>query len=200
MRRFIIIVLFIAFSAPILHGQDTSDVTPIKEYKSISEGLNSPEEVIILDLHRPKRISKQITLFTNLEELDIYMPSFRKFPKRIGDLEKLNTLIITGTQESKIKKLPSELGELRELRWLRLWNIELNKLPQEIGNLSKLEKLELFANNLKELPEEITKLKSLKKIGIDSNSDLDFYDAFTKLSTLPNLSYLNIIKVDIYSL
>lgn len=176
MRIFIIILLFIDFSASILHGQDSSKVEQIKKYKSISQGLNSPEEVIILDLHQPKRISKEISLFTNLQELDIYMPRFRKLPKRIGDLEKLNTLIITGSQESKIKKLPSELGELRELRWLRLWNIELNKVPQEIegilkSNINKTDSLACSQNMLdffnlknKELQAEFfSKLDSIKK-------------------------------------
>lgn len=113
------------------------------------------------------------------------MARYRKLPKRIGDLEKLNTLIITGTQGSKIKKLPSELGELRELRWLKLWNIELNKVPQEIegilkNNINKTDSLACSLNMLdffnlknKELQAEFfSNLDSIKKVQyLESNQE-----------------------------
>lgn len=69
----------------------------------------------------------------------------------------------------KLKILPSEIGVLRNLRFLDLSYNELTSLPKEIGNLISLQFLDLSHNQLTTLPEEIGNLFNLVELSIKDN-------------------------------
>jgi internalin A len=87
----------------------------------------------------------------------------------------------------KLRKLPSEIGLLTNLKRLDLSSNHLTILPPEIENLTKLEYLVLKDNELRELIPEIKKLKNLKEIYIQNNkidSLPDGLDSLTKVKII----------------
>ena len=53
-------------------------------------------------------------------------------PPEIGKLKNLKELIIF---QNEIAFLPSEIGEVENLEYLDMWGNEIETLPDEIGNL-----------------------------------------------------------------
>ncbi len=110
-----------------------------------------------------------------------------------------------------INNLPSEIGDLVDLRYLKLSNTffkdgngnyknsdlerinTLNYLPKEIGNLKNLEELSLYSCNVKMLPKEISNLKKLKYLNINGS----IFESFPmEIIELENLESLAISTVD----
>lgn len=65
-------------------------------------------------------------------------------------------------RDEGLEELPREIGELTELRELKLNGNRLETLPSEIGNLTNLRKLDLSGNPLDILPSEIRRLENLE--------------------------------------
>jgi len=57
-----------------------------------------------------------------------------------------------------IRKPPAEIGELKKLILLNLYNNQLSSLPAEIGQLRNLIELNLCFNRLSSLPRELLEL------------------------------------------
>ncbi|KAL2920718.1 hypothetical protein RDABS01_012209 [Bienertia sinuspersici] len=95
------------------------------------------------------KLSGDIGGLTNLRSLDL---SFNRgltgsLTPRIGDLQKLNILILAGCGFSG--SIPPELGNLEELSFLALnSNNFTGEIPHSLGNLSKLYWLDLADNQL----------------------------------------------------
>ena len=106
--------------------------------------------------------------------------------------------------------LPSEIGNLSNLKVLYLNENDLTSIPIELVNLTTLEELHLSYNDFAEFPHEVISIPNLQKLTIDVNNldsippqienfpvlkSLDL--SFNNLSTLPseignitNLEYL----------
>ncbi|MCP5493819.1 MAG: leucine-rich repeat domain-containing protein [Leptospiraceae bacterium] len=95
-------------------------------------------------------------------------------------------------------KIPKQIWEFKNVKWLFLNSITLKEVPKWITNFQKLEVLDLSSNELKKLPEFLTKLKNLVDLNISSNSSLkhlpEFIGSFPNLQIL-NLKYINITKL-----
>jgi Leucine-rich repeat (LRR) protein len=87
----------------------------------------------------------------------------------------------------ELTNLPSEIGDLTNLKFLELRTNNLTSLPPEIGNLTNLTSLELRSNSLTALPPEIGNLAVLSRL----------YLAFNDLTGLPpeigNLTELRVL-------
>ena len=81
--------------------------------------------------------------------------SLKKIPSEISQLKNLEYLILNN---DKINEIPPEIGQLEKLKVLHLNHNELSKLPPEIGQLENLEELSLTHNQLANLPIEIVQL------------------------------------------
>ncbi len=68
--------------------------------------------------------------------------------------------------KGKFGVLPPEIGQLQQLRFLDVANMDLKTLPVEIGALKKLQNLDINGNKLETLPAEITELKNLKTLNL----------------------------------
>jgi len=107
-----------------------------------------------------------ISEFKNLKELNIkrtFISILRNVEKLPPSLEKLNFSQV-GFGRKGI--FPPVILRTTSLRSLNLNDCELKKLPEEIGNLKNLVHLDLGNNQLKDLPESITKLKKLRYLNL----------------------------------
>jgi len=71
--------------------------------------------------------------------------------------------------DMKIKSLPDELGELKELKYLDLDNNLLDSLPESIGRLKSLEILCVAGNRLRSLPASIGNLENATYMDFEGN-------------------------------
>ena len=74
----------------------------------------------------------------------------------------LNMLEALYLDNNRLTELPTSVGDLKELRVLKVRNNQLVGLSSSIQKLSKLSWLYLDKNSLKELPSEIGHLKELR--------------------------------------
>ncbi|MCP5498232.1 MAG: leucine-rich repeat domain-containing protein, partial [Leptospiraceae bacterium] len=96
------------------------------------------------------------------------------------------------------QKIPKQIWELKNLKWLFLNGNNLKDIPTLVTNFQKLEVLDLSSNELKKLPEFLTQLKNLLDLNISSNFDLLNLPEF--IGSFPNLQKLNISSLKIKQL
>lgn len=130
-------------------------------------------------------IPKELTSFTNLEELDLTGNDMSKsdfnllknikslkslnltecnlsrFPLAVLYLPNLETLNIWN---NKIASIPDELYDMTSLKNLTIGNNNLNYLSPKISQLINLESFESSSTNIKVYPNEMMKLKKLTEI------------------------------------
>ncbi|XP_053553643.1 leucine-rich repeat protein 1 [Bombina bombina] len=137
------------------------------------------------------RIDMRILCLKKLQKLDLSNNHIKKLPKTIGDLVCLQELILNNNhlesfevslchstltkslksldlRENRLKALPVQFGQLRELVNLRLDENELIHLPFTFGQLSKLNFLTATKNKLSYLPNSF-KLLVLEKVDFFGN-------------------------------
>jgi Leucine-rich repeat (LRR) protein len=72
-------------------------------------------------------------------------------------------------ENSELKALPEEIGDLTHLKILRLGYNQIQSLPKEIGKLQELTHLFLIGNRIQQLPQEIGELKNLEVLDVRVN-------------------------------
>ena len=87
-------------------------------------------------------------------------------PEQIGLLKNLRSITI---YEQKCQQLPQSFSQLNQLTYLSIKKCSLSILPSSFGNLKQLEHLDLIRNDLQLLPDSITQLPSLKKLYLGAN-------------------------------
>lgn len=102
----------------------------------------------------------------NARWLNLSNLDLEELPTEIGQLTELRVLWLAG---NNLTRLPAEIGNLRKLKRLRLEGNALAELPPEIGLLTKLEELQLHKNQLPRLPQEFWRLVNLKKLTLAGN-------------------------------
>jgi len=113
-------------------------------------------------------------------------------PSEIGNLANLKELLLW---ENQLLTLPPEIGKLESLRWLALNENLLPSLPPEIGKLTKLEILSLDFNQLAFLPPEIGKLANLLRLELGYNQLTSLPPEIGNLSNLQSL-YFSFAKIE----
>ena len=91
-------------------------------------------------------------------------------------------------QDSRIRILPPEVGNLTALEWLDLDNNKLSALPDSFGNLAALKELHLKQNKLSALPDSIGNLTALEWLLLDQNKLSALPDSFGNLAALQVLT------------
>lgn len=87
-------------------------------------------------------------------------------------------------QRQRIRELPAQIGQMKELRILYLYSNHLTTLPPEIGQLSKLESLNLMYNRLHSLPTTMGQLQSLHTLHLYRNQLTQFPSTLGQLKEL----------------
>ncbi|MDR2414183.1 MAG: hypothetical protein LBD64_04270 [Odoribacteraceae bacterium] len=147
----------------------------------------------------------------NLESLTI---SYGKYgdamPENWVNLKKLQTLVLNDAGFSNIDpvggmtalrnvsvsympelkgSLPESFGNLREMRDLELYHLEISGLPQSLGNFDKLERLYISSTNIATIPSSVENLKALRELTLSYNQLVALPEA---LSGMINLNTLDI--------
>ncbi|XP_049931899.1 disease resistance protein RPV1-like isoform X5 [Nymphaea colorata] len=90
--------------------------------------------------------------------------SLCSLPERLGDMEKLEVLILDNT---KIEIIPDSVCHLKLLKKLDLNEcLSLCSLPERLGDMEKLEKLILDNTGIEIIPDSIGQLKSLRLLSL----------------------------------
>jgi Leucine-rich repeat (LRR) protein len=108
------------------------------------------------------------------------------------------TLYMKYAPHFKLKKIPSEVFDMPNLKHLRItgmdcdatdesncWTIQV--IPRDIKRLKKLRILELSLNQIRELPEELGSLNELRALDLTDNG-ISNIDCVTRLQNLEELS------------
>ncbi|PON87625.1 NB-ARC domain, LRR domain containing protein [Trema orientale] len=82
----------------------------------------------------------------------------------ISLFEKFKLLKVLDFEDAPLDKLPKELGNLFNLKYLNLKGTAVKIVPKSIGRLQNLQTLNLYDSLVQELPIEIKKLRSLRHI------------------------------------
>jgi hypothetical protein len=113
---------------------------------------------------------EQMQNFPDLTHLQIQQRNKQPLLAAIGKAKNLKHLDTNG---SEISSLPSSIGELQNLKELRLdYTRDLSGLPEEIGNLTNLIKLNLDGSSISSIPRSIGKLRNLKELHLDYTDNL----------------------------
>lgn len=75
----------------------------------------------------------------------------------------------SASQDGSMSQIPSDIGDLTNLRSLTLTNLSVNSLPTEIGDLKKLQMLTITGCELTKLPESFFSLELLGKVNLSNN-------------------------------
>ncbi len=107
-----------------------------------------------------------------LESFSLGFNRLRTFPKPVLEMKNLEELCLGNSQdyvenEAQITGLPSDIGQLQNLRLFDYSFNLLPALPAELFTLKKLEELRLFQCSLpKTIPDGLTKLPKLRKLDV----------------------------------
>lgn len=112
----------------------------------------------------------ELAKFEQLELLNLKNCNLRKIPSVVYKLKNLKDLTIT---LNDLTSLPDSLFEMKNLRSLSIEGKNLKDLPDAIARLQKLEELDLSVTRIKKFPNAILKLKKLRVI--DPPDSMDYF-------------------------
>lgn len=127
--------------------------------------------------------------------------SFHAFGSEFGALflSRFRLITVLNLWFIEMKKLPSTVTSLHNLRYLGIRTTLIEELPQDLGNLQKLQTLDAKLSMIKWLPASIAKLKSLRHLILLRRHAADLTVAFPAMAVgapkgLENLTSLQTLK------
>ena len=155
------------------------------------------KKLLVLNLGECKNLSCLPRNFEmdSLTTLDLsYCSKLKKIPEFVGNMERLQSLILNFTP---IMELPSSIGSLIGLTSLILNGCKnLVCLPSTICSLNSLERLDLGGcSNIDNLPENLGNLKGLKFLDLSGTSIKELPSSIERLTSLISLTLFNCKKL-----
>ena len=141
------------------------------------------------NLFQIKAIPEVITTYyKDLTYLNLSGDYLTQIPEAIGNLSKLDTLILNNQQgNNEITAIPDGFCNLTSLKYFDISSNNISALPENFGNLTKLETLKMWGSVLNRLPVSFGNLSSLKYCYIGGiNSNLP--ESFSQLTNLVDLN------------
>ncbi len=139
---------------------------------------------------------KHITELTFLDR-SLARGKLKVVPPEIGQLKHLYRLTI---YNQPIRSLPPEIGQLEQLGELYVCNTLLENLPSEITNLYQLSSLNLSFSNLDKLPPEIGQLQALESLKIQGTLIEDVPPTLLQIKGLQWVTLSSVLLNNTYQL
>ncbi len=164
MKRFAIVL--ICFVAQIGYAQllDSVSLSELTMYKSLQKANKvSPDSVYRLTvfLKKEKNLGEALSKFTNLQELRIKSVKLKEIPPQVFELKQLVILEVSNCQ---LIEIPNQIAKLSNLTHLILSRNYLVNLPPAFKYLKKLEYLDIWSNSIVVFPDEMAELKETLRI------------------------------------
>lgn len=127
-----------------------------------------------------------LSVMDNLKELDLSENLMKKVPDNIGKLKQLKELWL---DDNNLTEVTKGIKSLPNLEYLRLFSNEINSLDFTHNDLPSLKNIDLCYNPFKIFPIELSELKNLERITM-WYTDVNFIP--NDIFKLNNLNYLNL--------
>lgn len=114
--------------------------------------------------------------------------SLQKFDPRTKTEPLKQSTTIVNYDGWKLKEIPKEVFESKNLKKLVFSRNDLPEFPKEILKLTNLRTLDLSMTPIIDIPEEISVLKDLKKLRLNYNYHLTLPDSLEQLKNLEEIS------------
>jgi len=119
-----------------------------------------------LDRHDVQTLLNRIHTFKNLEVLDLDMGNLKEIPPKIGQLTQLKYLKL---QNQLLERIPTEISHLKKLQALYLSDNQIKYLPNAVGQLTQLKRLDVSKNSLVRISSSVGNLKLLEILDLNCN-------------------------------
>ncbi|HEY6437706.1 MAG TPA: leucine-rich repeat domain-containing protein [Ignavibacteriaceae bacterium] len=130
-------------------------------------------------------IPKELTSFTNLEELDLTGNNMSKSDFSL--LKNLKTLKSLNLTECKLSRFPLAVLYLPNLETLNIWNNKISNIPDELYDMTSLKDLIIGNNNLTYLSPKISRLINLESFESSSTNIRVYPNEMTRLKKLTEI-------------
>lgn len=154
-------------------------------FDSISEERKRDTKQLYLNYNRLASLPSSVSLFCNLEFLDISNNGLSAICEGITRLGRLTTLIAKNNRLDEFS-LPKNFGSL-QLEVLNFSGNRFEEIPLQCTKLRRLQSLSLGGNRLKSIPAEVENLTSLELLYLGGNLITAIPP---EVANLPRLSYL----------
>lgn len=181
----------------------TVDLSALTNLKKLE--VRTPETFAITGLGSLKKI-RELVLYNsctidqldgigNLQELSYLFLEYsgKSLPDEVTTCSALEYLHIVhdySDETVKLQTLPERIGDLKNLKTLKLRACDVSSLPNSIGELESLEEIDFWWNNVSELPESFGNLSNLKWMSFYHNSGIESLP--TSFSKLTNLEHVDL--------
>ena len=128
--------------------------------------------VVLLNPQQLKREKDYLSMEEALKEpLKVYKLNLKgqKLKEIPAEISQLKNLQVLNLSENRLKVVGAEIGILKNLQFLSLYGNSLRTLPNEMRNLSHLETLYLGKNKISTMPVWVGGLGRLKRLDITLN-------------------------------
>ncbi len=187
-------LIILRFGAPALDPEEREPSGEIMEQVNF-RGVTIPLEEVLILRECEKAINKKLPVVKNVywntvgfqvdnervTGLGLYDCGLHSLPSAIGKLHKLKYLRIS---RNNLESLPDSIGALTELVIIDFSNNQLTTVPESIGNFVSALKLRLNGNKLSSIPATINGLKTLEELWLYRNEITSIPDAIGNLSNL----------------
>ena len=124
-----------------------------------------------------------------IESIELYFNNAQgDIPAEIQYLKNLKSLRIG---DLNISSIPKEIGELTKLTYLDIGGHAVKTTPKEIDNLVNLTNLSLWGENVTDFQPTLSTLTKLERASIFINSGNGFISGLANLKNLKNLEYIS---------
>lgn len=172
MKTIIIITIIVLFS---ISTYSQNECNRKKFYPlHFNEAMLYPQCVESLHLKDRNLTKEQYLKFDNLKLIYLDNCNAKDFLDIAWELDSLSDIYIV----NNLNCIPSSIGKCKNLKLLRLDDVEITELPKEIGELSNLQTIIFNYTKIKTLPYEITNLKNLHSIEIYNSPIVDSIPSF----------------------
>ena len=136
----------------------------------------------------------EITAFKQIQELLLLNTEISVLPPSVGDCAELCDLYICDSHIASCK-FPDTIGQLKKLQTLVVSGTTVNELPNTIGDLESLEVLDISSTAICILPDSVGKLQNLQTLDISDTMIKRIPDSLSGLNKLDHF-YLYGLTID----